>query len=229
MPQGSNASSGKSGSLKLICPCGFSKEIPSKFDGKKIVCPKCRKVLSVTKVKRAKLLIQCPYCQKAQRFDITVDACRSCQKSFKPPRQIEELLGQSASGQSASEVTEASLLGAESSNSGSVLDVGAGEQPRIAAVPARAKRKKRSVFWNVLIATFYIGGSAIVAWIVAGDKLGLPSFGDVTGLGVGVPEASTPAENEQNLNAVETGRGTSEQATNEGAEQKLDVPSSVSP
>lgn len=55
MSQSEDVSTSSSGSLNLLCPCGFSKRLPSKFDGKKVVCPKCRRVLSVTRVKRATL------------------------------------------------------------------------------------------------------------------------------------------------------------------------------
>ena len=191
MSQSENVSTKSSGSLKLLCPCGFSKQIPSKFDGKKVVCPKCRNVLSVTKVKRALLVLQCPYCRKAQRFDIGADCCRSCEKSFKPPKLIEELERKAAANDSVASPIEAmgamEALGDEAPSSDSLLDVGA--QPRVAVVSARKKPRKRSAVWQVLMAIFYIGGSAIVAWVVAGDKLGLPSFGEVTGLS---PKASSP-------------------------------------
>ena len=207
MAQDQNVSKTSSGSLKLLCPCGFSKRLPSSFDGKKVVCPKCKKVLSVTKVKRARLLTQCPYCQKAQRFEDNLDLCRSCNKSFKTPKLIEELRRKSETQDST-----ASPVGEEGSRSDSPIDVG--PQPQVAVVPARKKPRKRSVVWQVLAAIFYIGGSTIVAWIVAGEKLGLPSIGEVTGLSpkvshpvasVGTPEAAAVSDDAQaNPDAVQS-------------------------
>ena len=174
MSQSKNVSASGGGALKVLCPCGFSKQIPSSFDGKKVVCPKCRKVLSVTRVKRAILLTQCPYCQKTQRFDRASDVCRACKKSFKPPKFVEALEQKCVS-----ESSSDSLLKEGVSSSGPLIDVGA--QSHVSAAAVSGKPRKHSGIWHVLMALFCISGSTIVAWVVAGDRLGLPSFGDVLG------------------------------------------------
>lgn len=68
--------------LKMLCPCGYSKKLPAAFNGKKVVCPECRNVLSVTKIKAAQILIQCPYCQKTQIYKGETENCNECNGFF---------------------------------------------------------------------------------------------------------------------------------------------------
>ena len=49
------------------------------------------------------------------------------------------------------------------------------------------------------MAVFYIGVTAIVGWVVAAEKLGIPTFGDVTGLGRKVSNTVVQVEAKQNL------------------------------
>ncbi len=193
---GQAVSASSSGPLNLLCPCGYSKQIPSKFDGKKVVCPKCRNVLSVARVERAQLLTRCPYCGTAQRFDPKADSCTSCKKSFRLPKYIETLELKIAS-----QMASLPMPTEEGSNDGLLVNVSTDSQPAIRPAPLRPR--DRSLLWPIFVNFALLMGSFIVAWVVIGEKLGLPDPSTALGLKKSVPGRSTPDGGQEKQTAID--------------------------
>ena len=76
--------------LKLLCPCGYQRTLPDSLNGKKVVCPKCKKVLRVMRVERlAELFIKCPYCKLTQGYSGVLSRCCKCKRELVLPQSAE--------------------------------------------------------------------------------------------------------------------------------------------
>ena len=151
--------------LDLLCPCGYTKKIPSKYDGQKIVCPKCRRVLRIEKIRLlAELLVRCPYCKSTQQYDNEVINCSSCKREFDYPKFAMN--------------SDAPPLDSSSKNPEPGVEIKVGSSNSKIAVRPKRKRKTNSAIRKMTSAlSFFLPTVLIVAiWHLYGDRLDLPQL-----------------------------------------------------
>lgn len=169
--------------LDLICPCGYKQKIPSKFDGQKVMCPKCQKVLRIQRVARvAKLLAHCPFCKSSTEYHPSVESCGKCKREFLFPEFVSQL---GALPVSANQPTVAV---------GPTIETNEGPGISVATGAARPKKKKTRVNWiSHLVGLVLAGAVLLVVWDNYGERLGLPPMPDFrnSGKNQGRPTALT--------------------------------------
>ena len=145
--------------LDFKCPCGYTKKLPVKYDGRKIVCPKCRTVLRIEKIRlEAELILRCPYCKNLHDYEEGLADCASCKKEFFIPKPALPKKPPARGNQ----------------NAPSPVVVTAGRKP---SLTRKSKRRNPLLRRLSSLVTIFLPTMLIVAiWHFYGDDLGMPTL-----------------------------------------------------